>query len=635
LIRTLRVSRFGAVLGAALLAFGANTLTYATWVNITAPYAWFPLYVCALVRLFRPTPKTGDIVLGVASITLLVLASPAQALIHAIFVTVVFVGYQLFVQWRRGRLRAFVRSFARLSIVAGGSVLLAAPVLFPAALEYRHMIRWIGPFPPVIGHGRIPFEAFLFEQFSVSDLGGVMFPVARARAIGHEYVGLFAITLAAFGLLSRRHAHIAIPLAIVAFYGLLSSAGINLGLAYINYRLPLLNLIREPSRFLVLFLFSISVLAAIGFDHLRARAAAKHVPLFGRNEWMVVVAIAVLAVLCLTAGYGRLSPVPTSFAMVAVWCAALAAIAVSGRGAFKYGAALGFGLITIYFNYLVVDWQPPPVTSGHYLTAESLRLHDAMKRIAALDPKHDYRVIIDGTLDKKQVAMTGSFYGVRTFNAYFNPLPHKQFEEMYYHGARSDNYFRVLGGRYLLCQDCPPAVTIGYLLIGTVDGIDMFETNDVSPYYYLTDRVSGSYRDQGDFAGKVASLPLSAGVLLVQDRQLDVFAPLAATTGDSRNCALREESRALNRLLVSIDCASPKVFVLNEYFGGQWKARVNGSEVPALRVNGNQVGVMIAAGPALLEVLYAPKSLRMAKYLFVAGLLLLAWLLYRWRSNVS
>ncbi len=627
LLRTLGVSRFGAVLGAALLAFGANTLTYSMWVNITAPYAWLPLYVCALVRLFRPAANMGDIVLGVAAITLLALASPAQALIHASLITVVYVGYQLIVQRRRGRLRSLAPGVVRLCIVATCSVLLAAPVLLPVALDYGQMIRWIGPFPPVIGHARLPIQAFLFDQLGIGDLSGVMFPITRTRAVGHEYVGLFAISLAAFGLLSRRHARIVVPLAVVAVYALLSSAGDNLGLAYVNYALPFLNRIREPSRFLVLFAFAISVLAAIGFDHLRARSAAKDVPLVGRKEWIVAGAIAVLVALFLATSYRRLSSVATALAMVAGWCALLGAGVVCRRGALKYGVALGFGMTAIYFNYLAVDWQPPPLADGHYLTAESLRLHDAMKRVAAIDPRHDYRVIIDGALDKQRVAMIGSFHGVRTFNAYFNPLPYKQFEEIYYHGAGSGNYFRVLGGKYLLCQACSSAAADGYSLRESLNGIEIFETNDVSPYYYLSHRISGIYRDQGDFVRQVAALGLSRGVLLVQDKDHDALAPLVGGTGDSEACVPHEETRTLNSLVVSLDCALPSVFVLNEYFGGQWRARINGTRAPVLRVNGNQVGVALAAGRSLLEITYSPKALELSLYLFTAGLLLFAFLL--------
>jgi len=45
----------------------------------------------------------------------------------------------------------------------------------------------------------------------------------------------------------------------------------------------------------------------------------------------------------------------------------------------------------------------------------------------------------------QQAAMTTSYKSVRTLNMYFNPAPRRQFEELYYHGQRTDNYFRILG----------------------------------------------------------------------------------------------------------------------------------------------------------------------------------------------
>ena len=52
----------------------------------------------------------------------------------------------------------------------------------------------------------------------------------------------------------------------IALYGLLSGFGTNLGLAYLNFHVPLINRIREAGRHLVLFVIGVSFLSGFGYS---------------------------------------------------------------------------------------------------------------------------------------------------------------------------------------------------------------------------------------------------------------------------------------------------------------------------------------------------------------------------------
>ena len=52
----------------------------------------------------------------------------------------------------------------------------------------------------------------------------------------------------------------------IALYGLLSGFGTNLGLAYLNFHVPLINRIREAGRYLVLFVIGVSFLSGFGYS---------------------------------------------------------------------------------------------------------------------------------------------------------------------------------------------------------------------------------------------------------------------------------------------------------------------------------------------------------------------------------
>ena len=56
---------------------------------------------------------------------------------------------------------------------------------------------------------------------------------------------------------------LALAFGVICLYGLLSSFGTNLGLAYVNFHLPLINKIREAGRHLVLFVIGVSFLSGL------------------------------------------------------------------------------------------------------------------------------------------------------------------------------------------------------------------------------------------------------------------------------------------------------------------------------------------------------------------------------------
>lgn len=633
LLRSLPVSRVSAIVGAALLAFSANTMCYAVWVNIVAPYAWFPLYFCAIVRLFQEGPSARNVALGIMGASLLMLASPAQALIHMVFLTAVYIGWQFLLHWRQGSMVGFLRGVAALALIATGSFLVASPVLIPAVMEMEGMIRWLGPFPPVIGHGKIPFDAFLMDQLTVSDLAGTLLPIIRPRAVGHEYFGLFPLTFSAFALAGGRARGIVAPMVFVALYSLLSSTGTGFGLAYINYHLPLINKIREPSRFLFLFVFSASLLAAVGLDNLRHRVSLVGTPFLGKKELWLIAGLLLLTLTALGAHHDRLISPRSAWIMLGAWALLIGAMGVAhhAHAGLKLRESLFFAVAAaiLLFNYLNVSWTPPPIAAGEYLTPENLSLHHTLKRLACIDPNQRYRVMFDGRIDKQRAAMVGSYYGVKSFDAYFNPLPYKQFQHIYYHGFRDDVYFQAMGGKYKVCRDCPPEHVAGYELRESLGDIEIFEADNVAPPYYLRNQLDGIYENLDDYKNQLRGKDLKEGILFIPNQYERDFSHFLNTNSERSSCLLHEEIQSLNKYVFSMYCFENTVFVMNNYLGKAWRASVNGEDIPIHEVNGNQMGILLHAGPSILEIRYAPDTLRTATRLFVAGLVLLIVIVFR------
>src|SRR5262249_989878 len=187
-------------------------------------------------------------------------ASPAQPLIHFVYCSAfLIISFAILHRKDRPKLTAPLRNLVLLAV---GSILLSSAVLIPTTLFARSdMMRGFeGGF--VVGNDRIPFSGFLSGQTNGSELAKVLFPLNIDQLAGDSYLGLVPVFLALFGVFRWKQNWIVLPLFVLALYTLLSSAGANLGFAYINYMIPLLNKIREPARHLYVFALATSTLAA-------------------------------------------------------------------------------------------------------------------------------------------------------------------------------------------------------------------------------------------------------------------------------------------------------------------------------------------------------------------------------------
>lgn len=249
----------------------------------------------------------------------------------------------------------------------------------------------------------------------------------------------------------------------------------------------------------------------------------------------------------------------------------------------------------------------------------------AIRRVADLDPQHEYRLIFEDSVDKQMAAMLASYQGVRTLKSYFNPAPLRQFQELYHHGPRADNYLLILGARYLFCRDCSGAEYRGFNFRETIHGYDLHEATDALPYVRVAQRVGGRFDSLADFIANTASHDLSKGLLFIETKSTVALDETGPATGD---CIVHEDIRKKNRLRYWVSCGTPGLLILNEFHSSPWRVTVNGVTSEALRVNGNQIGVQVARGAQVVEFTYRPRTFLLSIALAATGVALsLLWAL--------
>jgi len=260
---------WGGLCGAVVYCSARNTWIYAAWINIIAPYSWLPLLLAGLVLLHKGRARWG-VVAVITSLAMIILASPSQPMIHALLLCGAATCYWAWVSIRRHCEKSFLAICGLLSALVA-VFLICAPVIVPTGLDMSKMIRWIGSHGSVVGNMKLPFEACVIDQKSPLTLKYVAMGTGGDGLVGSSFIGWATVLMMIAGLALRKPSVSVTAFAVLSLYGLLSSYGTHCGFAYLNYMMPLVNKIREPSRHLVLFVAGASVLAAIGANTVQKR----------------------------------------------------------------------------------------------------------------------------------------------------------------------------------------------------------------------------------------------------------------------------------------------------------------------------------------------------------------------------
>ena len=636
LLRSIQLGRAAAIAGAAFMVFNYNILLYSGWINIVAPYSWLPLFLAGVIRILNNPHSIRAFGMCLLAIVLLTAASPAQPLIHAVLLSAMVVLahiWRLRAQTDRTQLIAGIQKYVIVGLFA---MALCAPVILPAALEYPSMIRWLGAIS-IQGHEKIPFEYFLIDQMALKDLAGVLFPLDHTPAVGNPLIGLIPVLLALLAwarrdYLAPEQRWLVWPLLILALYALLSACGSNSGLAYVNYYVPLINQIREPSRFLVLAHFAVSILAAIGLAQLPALISGARENLQSGRRAMLAVGVLVLVGL-LIAGFAPLNRssslriwLPIGFGVLlflALWRGLPSSM---GERLSRQRLAIICAALVLCAQYLLVPWRALPVSAMDVITSQKVELLNTIRRVGELDPTQQYRVIFEGDIDKQAAGMLASYYRVRNFNAYINPAPAELFNGMYYHGALAKNYHAAMGAKYLICAPCTDANTKDYALLEQHGKYGIYQTTALPRFYFAT-KTSVEYSDLADYVGKIGTVALADYPVLTTAAAWpqDPSAP-----NEAKACIKGDASFSHNRLRLSAQCSHAALLVVNEFDNGNWRATVNGAKARMIRVNGNQFAVLVGAGTSFIEVVYTPKIWRRSLWIGLIAVISLLFYLGNW-----
>jgi hypothetical protein len=614
LLRCATITPWASYIGASVGMLARNTELYASWITITASYTWLPLVLAGGVLLLRFPGKTSGILVFSIAAGLLALASPSQPVIHGALICLMLFATGIAWLCLQRRFADVWRLAWSLAVCSGIAFGLAGVAILPMYVATGEMIRHIGAGAAVTGHASIPWENFNLSQLALHQALGIVVRPIWISIVGSPYIGpLGLVGVLLTGIYFRRLdgflRMLVVAFGVIGLYGLLSGFGTNLGLAYLNFNLPLVNRIREAGRHLVLLVIGVSLLSGLGYSLLARRleeykerrnvslliAGAASTLIFlgiilwelfqtaeGRMEtglWILTLApiLFVLGTICRWRGYRNV--------VLAAVCVSAAAVVIPVRG---------FSVSESGFN------QPMNLLSHRVIQSFADKIDTAGYRV-------DFR---DEAFSRRLWAMNASYYGVKSFYNQLTPQPYDQFRLG--NLANVPHLRAMMGARYVLCGPTELPTDGDAKQVLETEGYRLYENSKPMGRITLVHRVAGFVEKQRQFINIIR-------------KGFDYFSEAYLTAADFDAAQkFLDSSRTLphlpdqiktivdqaNRSYSAVESDSASLLILNEWFTPAWKVRVNGKKQSALRVNEWQTGVLLPAGKNLVEFDYRPTLFR-------------------------
>jgi hypothetical protein len=598
------------------LAFGLSDplLIHLGNLNLIAVLSWLPWVLAAFGRALHAPGRNWLRWSAVAALLLALstYAGHAQSTLYVGLALVLYLVFTLLVQWRGsehgsgrepGRRHRIWQGVGALVMTGGLAALLAAPLLLPVLQHTPLTARSDLAYQETVGYSLAPVQ--MIGAVTPGFFGrGPALHWGLWQRVELPYAGLVALMLAAAALLlvrDGRERRDLLPWLGMALAGLAVGLGIYaVAHGWLTQLVPFFGQLRAPARALVLWTLGLSVCAGVGVDALmravvlppglrdaKALGAWQALLRTGSVGWFGIVLPLLFVALLLTQGdetaFLRASVAGVALATAAgVWLS----VWLLSEGALNgwFGSqALGALLVVLLFFELsatgaYTDISPQDPTTGYD--------HPEIIAFLRADPDRfriDTRTDIAGLWQPNTAALAG----LEDVGGIANPLMLADWDAFWEStGGRDTTRYNLLSVKYLIARDGTPLSGNFTLALDAAGDLALFRNEAWQPRAFLA-------QAEGDLMTPDPAQP---------PVEIALYTP--------------------THMRLRTDAASPTMLVLSETWYPGWRATVNGVAEPVQRVNEIQRGVLVPAGEAVVELTFAPDSLRWGGLLAALGLVL-------------
>lgn len=428
------------------------------------------------------------------------------------------------------------------------------------------------------------------------------------------YVGVPALILGVVGFVvavpSSEGQNLGGFLLFASLFAFAYALGVNGFLFEALFRLPLFDRFRIPSRMLILFTLSLSVMAGMGFDALRLRRASLRLVLGVGGVATALAALGGLGVL------PALTGAPTELAER--YADALRSF---GWTAFVFAALSTLAAVAFYRGLISVA---PAGTALAALAFLDVSVANGAFNQSMTDPSESYRrtdAVIPASLRADGVAPDSLFrVSIRGEGAMLMSQNQGLFTPiMLYEG-----YMPILIRRRLpLAPDPETTLDLLNVRFAVARGENGFYLRERPNYFprarLLFDAVVATPETAAERA-KSGEIDFRRSVLLEETPSLAQSLALPARAPEDVRHTLRCAQYSANSITYEIDTEENGILTLSEIWYPAWKAYLDGKETPVYRVNYSLRGVLTPKGRHTVVLRYESSAFCLGAWISAASL---------------
>jgi len=624
LLRTLGFSTVISILAGFSIILCLNTAYNSTWIIALAGYTFMPLFFAGVIQMFKKDDTwLGILYLSIASLSFL--AKPAQTAILAIAFGGLMTLVGLIVH--RRELRRILPKF----IIAGLLIIgINLPGLVQLFLDFDQLMRFT-PNGPITGNNAIPVSSFRSEVKFDQTINYLLY-IKKKIGVGHPWTGPMTL----FALLSYWFTRSRDPRphrwAITTFFWfvvvtIIIAFGKELPTFWIHYHTPLLGKIRESTRFLFVTNISFGVLLAYLLQYL-------HKELQNQEKQSILSALFVLISLVVLGlqvwiTYKLLAPT------IAISALGVIGAYLTYLRKFSWNHIIGVVIIvSVAYSLILPNARYGKRENSGWDKAENLEMHQTLKEIKELNLiyPNDRLVYHDTDLKDGEWANAAMLYGFRSFQGNTVCMPVNQFDDLWHQDANI-NYRDLWGGRWHLVNNNQVSTLPARLERKYANQYyTLLESKLALPRAWTANRIAVFDRDIKAFRRKVAKPKRIGRIAYLNEEVVESNPILQKYTVKTQS---EEHTIDYTPNLLSIktpDRPKSRLLVINEYYSDHWKPTLNGLATDLLKVNVNQMGILLPPGSHQVTLEYKPYPFIYFRYIqkfcFILILILIGILSY-------
>ena len=624
--RSLRVSSVGGLISAISFMFCGFITTWMGYATLGYAILFLPLSLLCIEKYFM-TEKNVFLLLLSLTIPLSFFSGHFQISLYFLILILFYIAYKLI-------LSKNIYKTLRLSLFLFFGLLLVMPQVLPSIELYLTSFR--SSFFQTSGISIEYSPSFLAPDFFGN-------PVTRNNWFGHyaewnTYIGILPLMLAIYSLLRIRR-HQVLFFFIFGLFSLILAINNPVSAFIQNLHIPVLST-TAINRIIVLFSFSLAVLAGFGYGQLlsdikkaRKKIIFAWLSLFG--FLFAILWIAIFQKLFIPLDRIAISRqnliLPTILFLAS---SSLVVFAVILRK-IKYGRviyvflSLGFiALVSFDMLRFAIKWMP---FDPKNLVFPSFSATDAFSKISGFDRVFG-NLGGEATMYYKLPSVEGydALYSKR-YGQFMGYIGNEEFIESSWsvvlfpkHSKNTSKAINFLNIKYIAHKltDNGVSWTFPYWtypkgqfnLIYKDKYYRFYQNNNVLPHTFLV----GEYRVIKD-KKQILKTIFSDGFNPRSEIVLEDDPKIVKTNGDIGNAEIINYQP--NNIEISVDSKNNALLFLTDNFALGWKASVDGKNVPILRANYTFRAIKITEGKHTVRFWYDPWSFKLGVYLAIGGLI--------------